>query len=89
MVDAPYSRLEFIDLIEDVCHGDELLEEFIFEWEIALLKYKSSEEFILNMKLKDNLDPEYLDFYGFKDDEDFACWIESFYKWIEMHGVPE
>ena len=85
----PYSRLEFIDLIEDVCKGDEILEEFVFEWEVVLLKHESAEEFFVNMKMRGNLDPGYLEFYGFKDDEAFVSWIETFYEWIKVHGVPE
>ena len=72
MVESPYSRVDFIDLLEDVCKDDALLEEFIVEWEVALLKFKMAEEFLMSMRLVGNLDAESLSFFGFEDDESFV-----------------
>ena len=89
MVESPYSRVDFIDLLKDVCKDDVLLEEFIVEWEVALLKFKMAEEFLMNMRLVGNLDAESLSFFGFEDDESFVKWLSGFYRWINEHGVPE
>ena len=89
MVEPSYSRANFIDLLEDVCKDDALLEEFVVEWEIALLKYKSAEEFLVSSRLRGHLDSGCLNFYGFEDVEAFAKWLDTFYIWIREHGVPE